>query len=284
MSGETRIEWTDSVWNPCSGCSPVSAGCDRCYARRMAKRLAGRCGYPADEPFRVTLHPDRLELPLRWRKPRRVFVDSMSDLFHPEVPEEFIDGVFAVMAVTPQHTYQVLTKRPARMREYVTASRNRVELAAAEWWGQQNCRRWPVGVPRCLPRPWPLSNVWLGVSVEDQQRADERIPLLLQTPAAVRFVSLEPLLGPVDLSRVDGSDVLSPARDSFWDGLEWLRPAHLDWLIVGAETGPGARPCDPAWVQSIIDQVRAAGVPVFLKDNLKWAERIQEYPQGEVSL
>jgi protein gp37 len=193
----TKIEWTDETWNPVTGCSKVSQGCKNCYAERLWPKVEGarvkREG-GAPRPFtHVSVVPDRLTAPLHWTKPRLVFVNSMSDLFHEHVPDSFLDRVFAVMRRAHDHVFQVLTKRPERMLEYVSTSGRdgRVFLA-----GQH--------VPFCaacdLPR-WPLPNVWLGVSVEDQATADERIPLLLQTPAAVRWISAEPLLGPIDLLR-----------------------------------------------------------------------------------
>jgi protein gp37 len=232
MSGPTKIEWADSVWNPVTGCTKVSEGCRNCYAERMATRLAGRAGYPVEHPFAVTLHPDRLNEPLRWRKPRRIFVCSMSDLFHPDVPDDFILTVWNRMACSAWHTYQVLTKRPERA----------VEL---------------------LGPFFPLPHVWLGVSVEDQPTADERIPHLLRCPAAVRFVSYEPPLGPVDFLR----------PEAWWLG----RPtqAHgmhqgLDWAIAGGESGPKARPAHPDWFRSVRDQCQAAGVPFFFKGWAQW--------------
>jgi protein gp37 len=193
----------------------------------------------------VMTHEDRLDQPLRWTKPRKVFVNSMSDLFHEDVPDAFIDRVFAVMALAPQHTFQILTKRAERMREYMSGRRTRR--------GDRAVRPHERRAPRIAKGSysWPLPNVWLGVSVENQHFADERIPLLLQTPAAVRFISAEPLLGPVDLAHwLD--DIPSGSR-------------RLDWVIVGGESGPGARPFDLAWARSIVQQCQAAGVPVFVK-------------------
>jgi len=180
MSGPTRIEWTDVSWNPVTGCSKVSRGCQFCYAERMAKRLAGRGGYPAENPFAVTLHPERLDEPLHWRKPRRVFVCSMGDLFHKDVPSGFITEVFAVMALCPQHTFQVLTKRPERMAEYLA------DEDLPDYIDTMACNYGACHAN--LDGRWPLPNVWLGTSVEDQATADERIPHLLRCPAAVRFV------------------------------------------------------------------------------------------------
>lgn len=263
MAYSTKIEWTQATWNTVTGCTPVSPGCKNCYARRAAKRLAGRCGYPADEPFRLTLHPEKLDEPLHWQKPRMIFVCSMSDLFHESVPDEFIDKVFAVMALAQQHTFQVLTKRPRRMVEYLTghAAGGRHIWTAAQ----------QIVMPRSQRKPdigWPLPNVWAGVTTEDQQRADERIPLLLQTPAAVRFVSCEPLLGPIDLTQaMYGKRPESMNCFGFTDGFGY--EACIQWVIAGAETGPGARPADPDWVRSLRDQCREAGVPFFFK---RWSD------------
>lgn len=266
----TQIEWTDEgvTWNPVTGCTPVSPGCANCYARRMAQRLRGRCGYPADDPFRVTLHPERLDQPLRWRKSRQIFVCSMGDLFHEDVPAEYVASVWRIMAACPQHTFQVLTKRPARMLEWV----RQADAACAP-------------VADRLPGSWPLPNVWLGVTAEDQERADERIPLLLQCPAAVRFVSVEPMLGPVSLApylctvgeqtHQDGRRraiclvCRTPAGEPR-EAEDFLRPApcgcrDLGWVICGAETGPGHRWMDEGWAWNLRDQCREAGVPFFFK-------------------
>lgn len=230
----TKIEWTDTVWNVVTGCTKIASGCKHCYAARMANRLRGRCGYPADDPFRVTLHPDRLEQPLRWRKPRMVFVCSMGDMFHNDVPDYFIAAVFGVMAATPQHTYQVLTKRPDRMRDL-------------------------------LSRINTDDNVWLGTSASTQKDFDANVPLLLSTPAAVRFVSLEPLLEPIDL--VDMIGPYNATDDTALMGDS--RNRGLDWVIVGGESGPRARPMHPQWVRAIRSQCVEAGVPFFFK---QWGE------------
>ena len=271
MSGPTKIEWADSSWNPVTGCTKVSAGCARCYAERQAKRFAGRVGYPKDNPFAVTLHPERLNEPLRWRKPRRIFVCSMGDLFHPDVPDEFIDQVFNVMAQAytrshppaQVHTFMILTKRPKRMAQYLRS-----------WLRGQDGNESPPGAVR------PLWNVWLGTSVEDQPTADERIPYLLRCPAAVRFMSYEPALRPVGLHSL----ALSGAKPSgFIDALgnqsgEFSFQSHrvgdlpsLDWVIAGGESGPHARPAHPDWFRSVRDQCQAAGVPFFFKQWGEWA-------------
>lgn len=215
----TKIEWTDTTWSPVTGCTKVSVGCKNCYAERMSKRLAGRFGYPpAPDNFKVTLHPDRLNEPLKWKKPRKIFVCSMSDLFHEKIPYDFIIEIFHIMA--KQHTYQILTKRPEIMYDFM-------------------CEY----IPNPYGSPYdPLPNVWLGVSVEDV-KAKIRIDILRPIPAAVRFISFEPLLEDVGSINLDG----------------------IHWVIVGSESGPNARPTETEWVRSIRDQCRDAGVPFFLK-------------------
>lgn len=208
---KTGIEWTDRTWNPVTGCDKISPGCTHCYAEVTTQRFSS--GFP--NGFKLTLHPDRLDIPLHWRKPSRIFVNSMSDLFHKNVPLEFIQQVFGVMARTRQHTYQVLTKRHDRL----------VELASALQWS---------------------SNIWMGVSVENQRYA-QRIDALRQVPAAVRFLSCEPLLGPLELN---------------------LEGIH--WVIVGGESGIGHRPIDPDWVRSIRNQCVSQAVPFFFK---QWGGR-----------
>ena len=254
---DTKIEWAEKSWNPVTGCTPVSAGCQNCYARRMASRLRGRYVYPADDPFKVTLHPDKLDEPLHWRKPRRVFVCSMGDLFHDDVHRDNILDVWDVMARAPQHTFLVLTKRPERMQRLV-----------AEWLDH--------AMTLCLiPHTWPLPNVHLGVSIENQQTADERIPLLLQTPAAVRFVSAEPLLGPVDFNDVPAVPTVEDFDKCVW---------RLGQIICGAETGPGARPMDLDWARSVRDQCAEAGVAYFFKRDSAGNRKLdgklhEEYPE-----
>ena len=247
------IEWTDETWNPVTGCTKVSPGCAHCYAETFAERWRGVPGHPFEQGFALKLWPERLTLPLKWKKPRRIFVNSMSDLFHEDVPFEFIDRVFAVMALTPQHTYQVLTKRPERMREYLTTERHgmptegHVELAK----DLLSTEQWGIGQ---FLGTWPLPNVWLGTSTENQHWLDIRVPELLATPAAVRFLSCEPLLGSLDLKLA-----MTRAYESGYRG-RWP-----GWVIVGGESGPKARPFDLAWARSIVSQCRAAGVPVFVK-------------------
>jgi protein gp37 len=250
MSDKTAIEWTDATWNPTVGCSVISPGCTHCYAMRMAARLeamsvaheAARGGNPGPLAIyrgttehsragavwtgEVRLNPAMLDVPLRWRRPRRIFVNSMSDLFHENLPDADIDRVFDTMALASHHTFQVLTKRPDRMRSYI------------EW------RAIGVGA---------LPNVLLGVSVEDQPRADERIPHLRETPAAVRFLSCEPLLERIDLE-------------------PWL--GGIDWVIAGSESGPRARPCNLDWVRLLRDQCTAANVAFFWKQHVSNGRKI----------
>ena len=280
--GKTRIEWTEYSWNPVTGCTPASEGCQNCYARRMANRLRGRCGYPADEPFKVTLHPERLDEPLKWKKPRRVFVCSMGDLFHDDVPNKFIYDVWDVMVLNKQHIFLVLTKRPDRMKSFiekVMTNRMNYALTFGNTLEGKEARRWAQK---------PVQNIWLGVTAENQQRADERIPILLQIPAAVRFVSVEPMLGPVDLTRI-GGDWYGNGRINALKGLQnddtyvheynlrWKAKhcGELDWVICGGETGPGARPMHPDWVRSLRDQCQTAGVPFFFKQHGEWLHETQ---------
>jgi len=232
MSDSSKIEWTDASWNPVTGCTKVSPGCDRCYAETFAERWRGVPGHHFEAGFDVTLRPERLDQPIRWKRPRRIFVNSMSDLFHESVPDEYIVAVFGTMARAPQHTFQVLTKRHGRMRS----------LLNSDAFQHRFCFR------------WPLPNVHLGVSVEDQKWADIRIPALLGTPAAMRFISAEPLLGPVSLWHL-----IDPKGGGVED------PQELDWVIAGGESGPGARPCDLNWLRGLRDQCEWSGSAFFLK-------------------
>lgn len=261
MSRKSKIEWTNNTWNPVTGCSKVSEGCKNCYAERDWKRLSAPTrGLPlkhgntrniyTGRPFTdVRCHPERLDQPLRWKKPKRIFVNSMSDLFHESVPEPFLNEIFGVMSLCPQHTFQILTKRPERMMTYL--SQGDIEDLIRD--GQ-------FQIAKEVVDPWeyeyeieeyPLPNVWLGVSVEDQHTADERIPLLLQTPVEIRWVSVEPLLGSVNLS-------------SFLYG-------KIDWAVCGGESGPNARPMRADWARSVRDQCIAADVPFFFKQWGEWA-------------
>ena len=271
----TSIEWTDATWNPVTGCTKVSPGCAHCYAEGVAKRLwKGR-------PFTdVQTHKDRLDQPLRWRRPRRVFVNSMSDLFHEDVPVRFIDKIFAVMGLASKHTFQVLTKRPDRMRAYCCdpASFGRVMALSVELTdGIGGVSRRVEHCDDGLPG-FQLPNVWLGVSVENQTTADERIPVLIDTLAAVRFVSCEPLLEAVDLRwlSVPKRDGYTYHRDALdgragrdygcgWDQPDETGLTSLDWVIAGGESGARARPCSVHWIASLVCQCREADVPVFVK-------------------
>jgi len=262
MADKSGIEWTQSddgtpgaTWNPVTGCTKISDGCDHCYAETFAERWRGVPGHHFENGFDVTLRPERLEQPLRWKRPRRIFVNSMSDLFHEKVPDGFIACVFVVMAGTPQHTYQLLTKRHGRMRSLLSSPDFQVlcfAAAASRGWDLEGT-------------PWPLPNVWLGVSVEDQKWADIRVPALLGTPAAVRFVSAEPLLGPVDLTWLGGMDALQQDWCGSAAGGTGAPHSLLNWVIAGGESGPGARPCDLAWLRSLAHQCQVAEVPVFVK-------------------
>jgi protein gp37 len=293
MSDNTKIEWTDATANYLNGCSVISAGCTNCYAMRLAgTRLR-------DHPSRAgltmqtkagpvwtgeTRANDRvLQDVLGWKRPRRIFWNAHGDLFHESVPDAVIDRQFAVMALTPQHQHQVLTKRPERMREYLSNSATPERIASVMF---ENYKAWQVRMfPTLLDAldnraneddpsiaAMPLPNVWLGTSVEDQRAADERIPHLLATPAAVRFLSCEPLLGPVDLTELPAIGDRPLQRFDALRGVNRLGPAYsleehpsIDWVIAGGESGPGARPIDEAWARSLRDQCHAAGVAFFMK-------------------
>lgn len=258
----TKIEWTDETWNPVTGCSHVSEGCRNCYAERMAKRLhaMGQAGYTGlpwtaqNAQANVHIHSDKLDQPLFWRKPRMIFVNSMSDLFHERVPFAFIKEVFNRMWRANHHTYQILTKRPERMLEFW------------RWFEAQGLAE--SFMPR-IPR-----NIWIGVSVEDQKAADARIPKLLELPAAVRFLSCEPLLGQVHIHRLMASKPcpicgnLDGEAGRCYCG--WSIPSEIHWVIAGGESGPNARPMHPQWVRSLRDQCVDAGVPFFFKQWGEW--------------
>jgi protein gp37 len=277
---KSKIEWTDATWNPIRGCSKVSTGCANCYAERVASRFNG-----PGMPYEGTTENGRwnghvkvvdavMDQPLRWRRPRRVFVNSMSDLFHEKLEFETIAQIFAVMCAAKQHTFQVLTKRPGRMLEFFDwmsspnmggclTPQRKMTLAINHKMGGR-----APGGRLTEESSWPLPNVWLGVSVEDQKTADERIELLLQTPAAIRWISAEPLVGPISLrwgkwhpwKNTPGS--VNNEYDSAKD---------LNWVVTGGESGPGARPADPKWYQELRDQCTAAGVPFFFKQWGEWS-------------
>lgn len=263
----TKIEWTDETWNPVTGCSKVSQGCKHCYALREWPRLSAnsKTVYFGRAFTDVRFHPERLDQPLRWTKPRMIFVNSMSDLFHEDVPDEFIDRVFAVMALAKRHTFQVLTKRPERMLQYMQRLGRSAKIldTAARTLGYTFEFNGQYLVS------WPLANIWLGVSIEDQAAAHERIPLLLQTPAAVRWISAEPLLGLIDLREVVMPDGDSLGTYLHNDGEQ----AGIDWVVVGGESGPNARPMHLDWARSLRDQCLAAGVPYLFKQWGEWAPR-----------
>ncbi len=276
MSDKTKIEWTDATWNPITGCSVVSPGCTNCYAMGLAgtrlRNHPSRAGLTNDSRAgpvwngQVRFNENWLDQPLRWRKPRMIFVCAHGDLFHESVPDEWIDRVFAVMALAPQHTFQVLTKRAERMREYIASA----NFGEVDRWTKPlltTMRRAKTG-SRFVVEEWPLPNVWLGVSVEDQTRADERIPRLLNTPAAVRFISAEPLLGPVDLTMCtyDGMVRINALTgEGGWPVPHAICGPALDWVIVGGESGRNARDMNPDWARSLRDQCKAADVAFFMK-------------------
>lgn len=244
----TKIEWATETWSPVTGCTKISEGCANCYAERMSKRLAGRYGYPEVDPFKVTFNPFRLHQPLKWKKPKRIFVCSMGDLFHADVHVAWIDQILNVIHECPQHIFMVLTKRPENIKHKLLS-----------WYhnGERRTFAWADVMP---------GNVWLGVTAENQKRADERIPILLDIPAAVRFVSVEPMLGPVSFSH-------------HWLGLcEKGSPCgehgYLDWVICAPETGPGRRPYNIKWIRYLKNQCIAAGTPFFLKHLFEGKKKI----------
>jgi len=302
--GKSAIEWTDETWNPVVGCSIVSPGCTNCYAMKLAgRRLKNTPKYKGltqgskSGPVwngQVRLWEKALLDPLHWRKGRKIFVNSEGDLFHESIPDEWIDRVFAVMALCPQHTFQVLTKRAERMCAYFHDDQL----------GHRIMRHWLPMAGFGKSFYLPLPNVWLGVSTERQQEADERIPLLLQTPAAVIFISAEPLIGPIDLSVIHGPNTPKVGHPLIDIGVMKLIE-RLDWVIVGGESGPSARPFNIEWADNLIAQCSAADVPCFVKqlgsmpmsdgyplelcdrkggDEAEWPERlnVRQFPQSAV--
>ena len=320
MGDNTTIGWTGATWNPITGCSIVSPGCSNCYAMRLAggrlKNHPSRKGLTAPSKTgpvwtgAVRLNEQWLDQPIRWNRSRKIFPMAHGDLFHESVPDEWIDRVFAVMALSPQHTFQVLTKRPARMRQYIHSRLDRsvdifgagapCSFIVAECLREfdrdpttnnaKHYRSWTYGpgwnvwtearrdgeVERTYVT-WPLPNVWLGVSVEDQKRANERLPILLETRAAVRWVSLEPLLAPVDLTDIRVTNILEDAENridattggrAWWDGDSWEHAGvgnRLDWAVIGAESGPRARPMELDWARDLLTQCRNGSTSVFVK-------------------
>lgn len=292
MGDATSIQWTDATWNPIRGCSRVSEGCRHCYAETVAARFSGE-GMPYEglakhvdgEPRwtgKVDLVEKHLEDPLRWRRQRRIFVNSMSDLFHEKVSNEWIDRIFVVMSLSPHHTFQILTKRPERMRAYFAGgARERIAACPVGWVPRT---QWKTRLE--FIQDWPLPNVWLGVSVEDQKTADERIPILLETPAAVRFISAEPLLGPVSFNsgmRCRGCGYTAADKRLHMDHRLCRAPSSLlDWVIVGGESGTGARRCDVGWIRWIIKQCSDADVACFVKQvGAKPTTDHRTRPEGE---
>lgn len=265
MSDNSAIEWTKDTWNVASGCTKISEGCINCYIERTPPFRMNRRKFDAPGvggKTGVILHHNRLETPLRQRVGRPIFVNSLTDLFHEDIPDDFIADVFAVMCLAPQHTFQLLTKRHGRMRSL---------LSAPEFQGYVSGRAvsmasdyGPTDPPRGNPANlglWPLPNLWLGVSVESQRWANVRIPALLATPAAVRWISAEPLLGPLDLTWCNGVNAL----DKDWTAGTSAPHPFLDWVVAGGESGPGARPMHLDWVRTIRDQCNDAGVAFFFK-------------------
>ena len=318
MGERSAIEWTDATWTPVRArydgaerplhrvspgppplqpqgrigwhCEHVSEGCRNCYAEAINRRLGTGLDFkPGNRKLTdIFLDEDMLLRPLRWRRPRRIFVCSMTDLFADFVADEWIDRMFAVMALAPQHVFQVLTKRPERMRDYFAnpLTEDRIADRAFDWastnWGRDAAEEWNGS------RRWPLPNVWLGTSVEDQASANARIPMLLRTPAAARFLSCEPLLGRVDLTNIEFLNERGGTED--WDALalhadeteylHWSCAATIHWVIAGGESGPKARPIYPDWVRSLRDQCAAAGVPFFFKQWGSWGETYSDGRDG----
>lgn len=290
MADHSPIEWTDATWNPVRGCSRVSPGCGGpnhqggCYAERIAARFsapgqafhgfAERSVHGGHWTGKVALVDELLTLPLRWRRPRRIFVNSMSDLFHEAISDADIDKVFAIMALCPQHIFQVLTKRSARMRAYFAAPDRLASINGAIWALLGTPRGSKIHHGGKWRAALPLPNVWLGVSAEDQPRADERIPDLRATLATVHFVSCEPLLGPIDLrhhlegEEEHGVDMSREVGSKVGACTGWLPP--IDWVIAGGESGRGARPMHPDWPRALRDQCASASVPYFFK---QWGKK-----------
>ncbi|MGB3208299.1 MAG: phage Gp37/Gp68 family protein [Crinalium sp.] len=253
----TDIEWTRRVWNPTTGCTKVSPGCKNCYAEAIAHRFWGERKFSD-----VQFHENRLETPLSWKKPTKIFVDSMSDLFHDDVTDEQLDRVFAVMALARHHTFQILTKRPERMMEYSRTAKQRIRMAAVDLGRRLNR---DIQVFESCEWDYPLPNVWLGVSVENQRCANERIPLLRHTLAAIKFLSCEPLLEKVSILNLD-EKVYESTQKYRSEKIEMIAPTEfINWIIVGGESGSKARPCEVEWVQSLVQECQQALVPVFVK-------------------
>lgn len=293
----TNIEWTDESWNPVIGCTKVSAGCENCYAMKRAYQMTRNpktipvYGHSeSDEAIArcvgllkynwtgiVRCLPERLEIPFHWLKPRMVFVNSMSDLFHEKVPFDFIDRIYAVMAANPRHIFQVLTKRPKRMKDYLNDIRSDYIYRL----GQEIAIKKLGGHPGS-EIAFPFKNIWHGVSVEDQKSADVRIPLLLDTPSAIRFVSYEPALVPINLRNIKGRVGWSGPDDTWFDAIHSHAPTRLDWVIAGGESGTFARPSHPDWFRRVRDDCAACGVPFFFKQWGEWCPPFHIAP-GNIS-
>lgn len=295
MADKTGIEWADATWNPIRGCSRVSEACRYCYAEDQAARIIksdrergvpegtgaydGLLAKGGQWNGKIRVVPELFTQPLRWNKPRRIFVNSMSDLFHEGVPESVIDTIFAVMALATKHEFQVLTKRPERMRAYLATPGREGLVKGAAW---EMLGHLPKQDSSGMKAPWPLPNVWIGVSVEDQASANERIPQLLKTPAAVRWLSMEPLLGAIDLERIE-----EPSGDTFNATYGWHergtadRVRGIDWVVVGGESGPEARPMHPDWASALRDQCARGGVPFLFK---QWGEWIPICEMSEAQM
>jgi len=319
---KTKIEWSEFSWNPVVGCSKVSEGCLNCYAEKMAERLASiACSPKKKAPLteselaytnvvqmwhdpkiektywkgwngKTAFVESALEKPLHWKKPRMIFVCSMSDLFHESVPFEWLDKVMAIIALCPQHKFQILTKQQKRMLEYYTKpktlkgecvnnqilptvqfrvkKRVRTVVHHSQQYSKQQLNMWDGR--------WPLPNLWLGVTCENQRTADERIPILLQIPAAVRFISFEPLLEDIDFNLIERPNHFHSTPYG------WLKyfGKQIHWIIIGCESGPKRRPCKLEWVRNIVSQCKAANVPVFIKQlniNGKVEHNIEKFPE-----
>ncbi|HVB68009.1 MAG TPA: phage Gp37/Gp68 family protein [Acetobacteraceae bacterium] len=277
MAETTGIEWTDATWNPVRGCTRVSEGCRGCYAETLTARFSGpglwghgfaeRTASGPRWTGKVELIPERLAVPLHWKGPRRIFVNSTSDLFHESLPDAAIDQVFSVMAQCPQHTFQALTKRAARMANYLRDPTRGDKIY--ERLAEMASEREEFAL---VPLPWPLPNLWLGVSCEDQEAADERIPHLLRVPARVRFLSCEPLLGAIELGQWQEEGFYLNYLRGLLGGPSDTSIPRIDWVIAGGESGTHARPMHPDWARSLRGQCAAACVPFFFKQWGAWKD------------
>lgn len=296
MGDKSKIEWTDASWNPVAGCSRVSSGCDNCYAMGQAHRIQAMGNTDAyhdttrktkrgvDWSGVVNLLPERLDQPLRWKRPRRIFVNSMSDLFHPTVPTSYIAEVFVVMMLANWHTYQILTKRPERMAEVLNDPGWLAETLASACYADNlyeplrlntdhgSADRLLTMLRDYPSQVWPADHIWLGTSVENQTTADERIPHLLKCPAVVRWLSCEPLLGSVDLTAHFNNG--EPALMGYEE--------YLHWIVCGGESGPGARPMHPRWARSLRDQCLQANVPFHFKQHGRYIHEDQIWEDPEM--